>query len=353
MDFMEIVLLRLDRIGDFVLGIPSYRALRQAYPKDRISVVVPSFAAELARACPYFDEVYLFDALWLLRGQSLWQRWLSAWKLIKFLRSKKIDLLFDFRYQSRMDPLVAGLSGAGQRVGYDLGWVSSFLTLKAPQPEASIHQVKRNLGLLHAFGITSVDKDLEIWIHEKDHKSAENRIPSQTLLPHVPRVMVHVGAATPSKRWGTESFATLLYEIHAQTQAELYVLGSEGELPFVHEILDGLRCPVVNLVGKLSLLEVAAIAQEASLFIGCDSGTTHLAAASGAPVICLFSAANEVEVWKPLGAQVKVLTHYPPCTGCGLHACDRTDGYFCMNEIKVEDVVEEVKTILAARKKKA
>ena len=62
---MEIVLLRLDRIGDFILGIPSYRALRQAYPKDLISVIVPSFVAELAEACPYFDEVYVFEALWL------------------------------------------------------------------------------------------------------------------------------------------------------------------------------------------------------------------------------------------------------------------------------------------------
>ncbi len=345
---MEIVLLRLDRIGDFILGIPSYRALCQAYPKDRISVVVPSFVAELAKACPYFDEVYVFEALWLFPGQSFMRRLGSAWKLTGFLRSKKIDLLFDFRYQSRLDPLVAGLSGATSRVGYDLGWVSRFLTVKVSQPPQGSHQINRNLHLLNEFGVTTADKSLELWTHPKDLKTAQSRMPSQELLPNVPRIAVHLGAATPSKRWGSESFAALLYEVHAQTQAELYILGGEQDMAFVHEVLDGLRCPVVNLVGKLSLLEIGAFAKECHLFIGCDTGTTHLAAAAKVPVICLFSAANEVEVWKPWGPQVKVLTHHPECSPCGSHECLRTDGYFCMNQIKVEDVMEEVKSILTS-----
>jgi ADP-heptose:LPS heptosyltransferase len=345
---MEIVLLRLDRIGDFILGVPSYRALRLAYPQDRISVIVPSFVAELAQACPYFDEVYIFEALWLFPGQTFVRRLESAWKLIKFLRSKKIDLLFDFRYQSRLDPLVAGLSGAKNRVGYDLGWVSRFLTVKVSQPESGSHQINRNLHLLHEFGVTAVDKNLELWTSPKDLKNSENRTPSQELLPNVPRIVVHLGAATPSKRWGTESFAALLYELHSQTQAELYVLGAEQDLAFVHEVLDGLRCPVVNLAGKLSLLEMGAFTRNCQLFIGCDSGTTHLAAATGVPVICLFSAANEVDVWKPIGSKVRVLTHHPECSPCGSHECIRTDGYFCMNEIKVDDVLEEVKAVLAS-----
>src|SRR5665213_12662 len=348
---MEIVLLRLDRIGDFILGIPSYRALRQAYPKDHISVVVPSFVAELAEACPYFDEVYVFEALWLFPGQSFSRRWGSAWKLIRFLRSKKTDLLFDFRYQSRLDPLVAGLSGAKNRVGYDLGWVSRLLTLRVPQPEKGSHQIDRNLHLLREFGVTAVNKSLELWTHPKNLKTAQNRTPSQELLPNIPRIAVHLGAAAPSKRWGVESFATLLYEIHAQTQAELYLLGGEQDMAFVHEVLDGLRCPVVNLVGKFSLLEIGAFTRDCQLYIGCDSGTTHLAAAAGVPVLCLFSAANEVDVWKPVGPKVKVLTRHPECSPCRSHECVRTDGYFCMDEIKVEDVLEDVKNILGLQTK--
>ena len=171
-------------------------------------------------------------------------------------------------------------------------------------------------------------------IHPKDLKTAENRIPAQELLPNVPRIAVHLGAATPSKRWGAESFATLLYEIHAQTQAELYLLGGEQDMAFVHEVLDGLRCPVVNLVGKFSLLEIGAFTRDCQLFIGCDSGTTHLAAAAGVPVICLFSAANEVDVWKPVGSKVKVLTRHPECSPCAVMNVSVPMGIFVWMKLK-------------------
>lgn len=346
---MEILLLRLDRIGDFVLGIPAYRALRQAYPDARISVMVPSPVAELAKACPYFDEVYVFEALWLLPGQPPLARWKSAWKLVRFLRSKPIDLLLDFRYQSRLDPLVAGFSGAQKRVGFDLGWVSRFLTTKAPPPPPESHQVDRNLQLLQAARVTAPDRKLEMWFDEHDRKTAEKLLPAQELLPSVPRIAIHIGAATPSKRWREESFEVLIHELHANTQADILVMGGENDLGFSQEVVDGLECPIINLVGKLSLRQTAALMRDCKVFIGCDSGATHLAAACGIPVVCLFSAANELEVWKPWGPQVKVLTQHPTCSPCKSHECLRTDGYFCMAEIKPEDVIAEVKMFLEGK----
>ena len=343
---MEIVLLRLDRIGDFILGIPAYRALRNTHPDAHISVVVPSPVAELAKVCPFFDDVYIFDALWLLPDYAPLDRWKSAWHLVKFLRSKPIDLLLDFRYQNRLDPLVAGLSGAKQRVGFNLGWVSRFLTKKAAPPAAELHQVDRNLQLLQVLGITTADRKLEMWFDEHDHKTGENQLPAQELLPGLPRIAVHIGAATPSKRWREESFEVLIHELHANTQADIVVMGGEGDLGFSQEVVDGLECPIVNLVGKLSLRQMAALMKDCKVFIGCDSGATHLAAACGVPVVCLFSGANEVEVWKPWGPKVKVLTQHPSCSPCKSHDCLRTDGYFCMAEIKPEDVIVEVKAIL-------
>lgn len=346
---MEIFLLRLDRIGDFVLGIPAFRAIRQAHPLDKISVVIPSDLAELAKACPYFDEVYLYDAQWLKPGALPLDRWRSAWKLIWFLRAKRIDLILDFRYQSRLDPLVTGLSGAKQRAGYDQGWVSRFLTLKAAQPMPGLHQIDRNLHLLQLLDMTATDRHLEMWINDRDKKVAENHLPQQELLPGVPRVAVHIGAATPSKRWPDENFSALLHELHAATQADLFVLGGEQDTGTAHEVLDGLECPAMNLVGKLSLLEMGALVTQCNAFVGCDSGATHVAAACGVPVVSLFSAANEVEVWKPAGEKVKVLTRNPECSPCRSYECQRTDGYFCMTEIKVDEVVEEVKTLLSEK----
>jgi len=345
---MEILLLRLDRIGDFLLGVPAFRALRAAYPKDRISVMVPSPVAELAKACPYFDEVYIFDALWLLPDETASERRASALKLIKFLRSGKFDRVLDFRYQNRMDPLVTGLSGAKVRAGFGLGVGSWLLTHRAGKPPKGMHQVERNLLLLKALGlgIEGVDRSLAVWFDEHDHKTALDHLPSQGLLPGTPRVAIHVGAATPSKLWREESFEVLIHELHAQTQAEILVMGGESDLAFAHEVTDGLECPVINLVGKLTLRQTAALLKECHLFIGCDSGVTHLAAATGVPVLSLFSAANEVGIWKPVGEKVTVLTRTPDCSPCKAHECQRRDGYFCMADIRPEEVVEEAKRML-------
>ncbi len=343
---MRILLLRLDRIGDFVLGVPAYRALRKAYPGDSITVVVPSDVAEMAKACPYFDEVYVFDALWLLPGQRPFHRWRSAWKLVRFLRNGRFDLVLNFRHQNRMDPWVTGLSGAVQRVGFSQGPWSFFLTKKAPPPPPKTHQVDRNLGLLAALGIQAADDSLEFWTDEHDRKTAEAHLPAQEILPGVPRIAVHLGAATPSKRWREDDFTILLDELYATFQAQIVVLGGEHDLGFAHEVLDGMECPLVNLVGKLSLRQMAVVVRKCRLFIGCDSGPTHIAAACGVPVVCLFSAANEAEVWRPRGPQVRVLTRNPPCSPCRSHDCLRTDGYFCMADIRVEDVMREVKGLL-------
>ena len=343
---MEIILLRLDRIGDFILGVPSYRAIRKACPDDRITVVVPADVAELAKECPFFDEVVIFDALWLLPDWGPWDRWKSAWKLIKFLRAAKAGWVLNFRYQNRLDPLVAGLSGAARRTGYDLGWVSRFLTDKVPLPDRGGHQVDRHLKLLQDVGITGATRELEIWFDEHDRKTAEQHLPAQELLPGTPRLAIHIGAATPSKRWREESFEVLIHELHAQTQADILVLGGEKDLAFAHEVVDGLECPVLNLVGKLTLRQMAVLIGDCQVFIGCDSGSTHLAAAVGVPVVSLFSAANEVEVWKPWGPRVKVLTRHPECSPCRSYDCKRNDGYFCMAEIKVEEVVQAVKDFL-------
>ncbi|HET9868918.1 MAG TPA: glycosyltransferase family 9 protein [bacterium] len=346
---MDIFLLRLDRIGDFILGIPAYRALREAHPHDRISVVVPSAAAELARSCPYFDEVYVFEARWLMPGEKPRVRWRSAWQLIHFLRPKRVDLLINFRYQNRLDPLVTGLSGAKKSVGFDHGFWSRFLTTAVPQPLPGTHQVRRNLLPLEALGIRTHDLSLGMWWDERDEKRALEHLPRQESLPGLPRLGIHLGAATPAKRWGEEDFAALIHELQAATEGEILVFGGEEDLPFAHEVLDGLKAPVVNLVGKLTLRQMASLIAGCRAFVGCDTGPTHLAAAVGTPVVSLFSAANEAAVWKPWGEKVKVLTRQPSCSPCQSYACRRTDGYFCMREIKVEEVVEAVKGFLAPR----
>jgi len=343
---MHIVLLRLDRIGDFILGIPAYRALRRHHPTARITAVVSSEVAHLAEHCPYFDEVVLFDALWLKPGALPFGRWASAWRLVRSLRAWKADLVVDFRDQNRLDPVVAGLSGAKTRVGYARGLGRFLLSHSVPLPSTRPHQVERNLLILDAISVPRDGDALEMWTTERDRKTAWSHFPRQGSLPGTARVAVHVGAATPSKQWNEDAFAALLHELYSTDRVDLVLVGSTADAAFAHEVLDDVKCPVVNLVGKLSLGETAAVLRECQVFVGADSGPAHLAAACGVPVVSLFSAANEPEVWRPWGDKTRVLTRRPDCAPCRSHRCRRKDGYFCMDEIGPEEVVEAVRDFL-------
>jgi heptosyltransferase I len=343
---MRLVLLRLDRIGDFILGIPAYRAIRKHLPKAHITIVVSSEVGNLAEACPYFDEVMLFDAGWLKPGTPPLARWESAFRLTRALRAWKADEVVDFRDQSRLDPVVTGLSGAKIRVGFARGPGKLFLTRSVPPPPPGMHQVERNLLLLEPLGVPRDGLHLEMWAHERDRKTAQSHLPRQESLPGTPRIAVHVGAATPSKRWNEDAFASLLHELYTAMRADLLILGAQGDAAFAHEILDDVKCPVINLVGKLTLRETAAILPSCQVFVGCDTGPSHLAAACGVPVVSLFSAANEPAVWRPWGEKVRVLTRQPDCSPCRSHTCGRTDGYFCMDDIGVDEVVEAVRSFL-------
>ncbi len=344
---MDIVILRLDRIGDFILGIPAYRALRRARPDDRITAVVSPRVKDLAEACPYFNEVVLFEAAWLEPGRGFRDRWGSAMRLVRFLRSLKPDWVLDFRDQSRMDPWVTGLSGARLRAGFDLGFPSSlFLNRAVPSPPSGMHRLERNLSLLRGLGIPAGDATLEMWEDNRDRKTALAHLSRQEALPGTPRIAVHIGAATPSKQWKADDFSMLVQEMMAQFQAEVLLMGGVEEGETARDVLEGLKGPVLNLVGRVSLRQSAALLRTCSVFVGGDSGLGHLAAACGIPVVCLFSGANEPEVWRPWGDRVKVLGARPDCSPCKAQRCSRTDGYFCMDDIRVEDVLEAVRGFL-------
>jgi len=344
---MDIIVLRLDQIGDFLLGIPAYRALRKAYPRDRITVIVSPPVKDLAESCPYFDEVYLFEAQWLTPGRRFLRRWKSALKLTAFLRARRAEMVIDFRNQSRLDTFVTGCSGAKIRAGFDLGFPASvFLNSKCPQPPSDLHQVERPLFLLKALGVEADGRDLEVWLNAWDRKTALDHLPRQGALPGLPRIAVHIGAATPTKQWAAENFSVLIQELARLTQAEVLLLGGVDDLNQAKEVTEGLKTPIINQVGKLNLRQTAALLTTCQVFVGGDSGPAHLAAACGIPVVSLFSAANRPEVWRPWGEKVKVLTVKPECSPCQSYVCRRTDGYFCMNEIGVDQVVEAVRQFL-------
>ena len=141
----------------------------------------------------------------------------------------------------------------------------------------------------------------------------------------------------PPRRWGI-----LANEISRKGYLPVFV-GSKKDLLDFEAIKEQMYCPYLNLIGKTTIREAAAIFTKASLVISVDSGAMHLAVASGARVLALFGPASP-ERWGPYGGEHKSIYKNLPCSSpCVNEQCLTID---CMRAISVEEVLKEVETML-------
>jgi ADP-heptose:LPS heptosyltransferase len=101
----------------------------------------------------------------------------------------------------------------------------------------------------------------------------------------------------------------------------------------------------VNLAGRLTPRESAAVFAESAVFLGPDSGPKHLAASVGARCVCVFGARDLPGVWFPPGEGHQVIYHQPECFGCGLLTCIE-NGKKCIRSVTVDEVEHAVVRVL-------
>ncbi|MBI1817540.1 MAG: glycosyltransferase family 9 protein [Deltaproteobacteria bacterium] len=163
-----------------------------------------------------------------------------------------------------------------------------------------------------------ITADDEAWAAEWCRQNAPRRF-----------VMIHPGSGAPRKNW--EGFPDLARQLRSRGTDVIVMLGpAETEHP-VNLWSD------VSLVRNASLRKVGALLQRASLYVGNDSGISHLAATVGAPSLVLFGPASDAATWAPRGLRVEVITAPAPCERCGP---DR----FCMHALATEQVARAIAT---------
>jgi len=271
----------------------------------------------LAEPCPHVDRVLTYDGQ--TRGRRAWQlrRQWRAWRLARrTLRRPPADVAVIPRWGedaynatplaafARPRALVAysETCTAAKRAmnrGYD-ALVSHVLRPGPPR-----HEVEHNLALLAAFGGDGSDPALELWLTDADGAFARAALP-----PDARYAVIAPGALDPRRRWPAARFAALaqwLREAHGLTPA---IVGSRDD--------PALGGPI-DLRGRTTLREAAAVCARCTLFVGNDSGLKHLAAAAGVPVVelCGFrtggdpnhgNAPARFHAW---GARVRVLQPPP------------------------------------------
>jgi ADP-heptose:LPS heptosyltransferase len=290
----NILVVRLDEIGDVVLTSPFLRELRRGAPAAHITLVVKPGTRNLVERCPHVDEVLTFDGSARGRLAALEVR-ARTWKMArKELWPQRFDLAILPRWDADYThaTFLAYFSGAAARIGFSenvnrvkqqINRGNDQLLTHALYDHAAKHEVEHNLDVLRALGGEVRDTRLELWLAPEDEAFAEATLAARSAGARL--VAFGVGAGARKRRWPVSRFVEVGRRLCGEGPTRIVVVGGAEDGLAAEKLERELGIAVINLTGKATLRQTAATLKRCDLFIGNDAGPMHLAAAAGVPVI--------------------------------------------------------------------
>ena len=291
----RVLVVRLDEIGDNVLNSAFLRGLRALYPDARIDLLVKPSVYPLMEHCPYVDEVLHVQ---MARSMQLGDLYFWAYRLSdEVLWARQYDACIVPRWDTdeTWSSLLALFSGARERIGYSehvsplkakiCEGMNTFLTQAFLTPPHVVHEVEKGMYLLRLLGVEHPDGKLELWLSSADVAEAK------ALLAKAGRgraVAVAVATREGRKTYPPTLLAKALGEL-ADLDVTFYLLGGPEDAEAAAVVEHALPAGrTVNLAGRTRLPVSAAVVALSSLYMGGDTGMTHVAAAAGRPVVEWF-----------------------------------------------------------------
>lgn len=326
----RILIIRPGGIGDAVLLIPAIHRLKHALPLAEISVLAEKRNAAVFSMCPEVSSLYHYE---------------HPAELVKLIRGR-YDVVIDTEQWHRLPAIVARMTGAPLMIGFstnerkkmfthpieyshDRYEADSFLDLIAP--------IMENMPSVPPVPMLSVSSD-----HVQKTKLLLQSLHDR------PIVAVFPGSSIKARRWGAERFheASILL---GRRVFSIVAIGGKEDVTAGEKIVSGLS-QGLNLCGRLSLPETAAVIKQSALLITGDSGIMHIGYGLGIKIVALFGPGREKK-WAPRGDHFRIINKNLSCSPCTTFGytpkCAKNDA--CMENISVEEVYRASMDLLGER----
>ncbi|MGB9607819.1 MAG: glycosyltransferase family 9 protein [bacterium] len=322
----RILVLNQNFIGDVVFTLPAIKALYQGHNGSKIDVLVSGSAKEVLAENPYIDYIYI-------RPKKIKEKM----ELIRKIRSKNYDICLSFSSKSIELAIFSFLGGCKKRFGFFNPTTFPFFTSTLKE-NPDYHSALDYLKLAIAAGGRKVSLIPEIFLSLEEIKRGEKLIEELGIRKNKPVFGILLGGSTPFKRWHPPTLKKLLNIL--KEKGIILLFGGKELWDF------GKACEVenvYNLAGRFSLRESIALLKSCSVFIGQDSGLTHISASLGVPTVATYSATDPKRT-APLGKKVRVIFKPPSCGPCwGKRKCK---DLICLRMISAGEIAEEAMSIM-------
>jgi len=343
----KVLIYRLGSLGDTVVALPCFHAIARAFPDaEKVLLTNNPVHAKAPAAADVLRRSGLVDGY---IGYNNGTRKIGElFRLLLQLRRFSPDVvvyLMPIRTEEQIvrDRKFLRLVGAKSIIGI-------------PGEEERTHRFDPSSGYYEPEALRLArcirelgDVDIEDRQSWSLNLSSEERGAAAIALgPLMRRPLVVCGPGTKmqAKDWGQENWRALLTWFHSRyPEFGLALIGAQGDSDVCDYAAWDWTGPKVNLCGKLSPRESAAILEHARIFLGPDSGPMHLAASVGIPCVAIFSARAMPGTWFPIGDNHQVIYHKVSCYGCHLETCI-AEARRCLTSISVYEVTDAVCRIL-------
>ena len=307
-------------MGDCLLLTGPVRALKEEFPKFRISVLVDSRFAPCFEGNPDFSQIIPVER-----------------------KSQAVRLL------GRRFHAVINLHGGptsfaysclswGPRIGleqYRFGWAYNGL---APKPDSAFHTTTATMSIFQWLGMKRNDSPaLRYEVHATEAAKMREATGSGAY------AVIHPGALLPTKRWRSERYAVVAEALQRRGLMPVLTCGA-GEESAVSEVAKG--APGSKIMFGLSIPELAELIRGARIYVGNDSGPMHLAAAVGTPTLAVWGSSDSRR-WRPWQVEHRVVQNLLECNPCPGYRCHVADTPTCIESVTIEQVIAAMEELLA------
>ena len=309
----NILIVRLDVIGDMILTSGMIREVRRNFPCARITLVCSPLVYPLVELCPYVNEVLTFDTKKLSGNFQTMLEQVAVFCRENFWR-RNFSIAFSPQWGTFNFPnlLMCWLSGARERVGFGevpgKSWGEKspddleardqiLLTKYIVTPRSFVSEVEKSFYLLAAVGLTVEQIHTELWFDEADALRA------RALLKNIPsthrKVLLGLGAGSANRKYPPEKYLVALKEL-VKKNLTFVLVGGQAEADDAKFIEQNLpREKIFNLVGQTTLRETEAVISQMDFYLGNVTGVMHMAAAAQVPVLTIYRGAADKENFLP------------------------------------------------------
>jgi ADP-heptose:LPS heptosyltransferase len=348
----EVLVLRLDRIGDVVMSLPALAALRAALPAARIRLAVGRWSEPVARLAPV-DDVLVWSAPWVGRAHEGADSLSRVLRAARALASFPIDLALDLQGDVRAS-LLLWLCGARQRVGYANTGGAYLLTRVVALDETVswVEQSRRAVAVALGEEPPAATADP---LGPAGRERAARLAEELGVAGRHPLVGIHPSGGRPVKQWPVARWAEVGRRLQREFGATLVLTGGTGDRALTAELARGLPDPPVDVAGRFSVPETLALLSSLDLFLSPDTGPMHMACAVGTPSVSLFGPSDPARYFSGgsgrSGERHVVVRPELWCAPCNLirkppSECVRGEAPECLRLVTPEQVFAEAARVL-------